>query len=55
MGMATEKQRLSRTINIQPKTEEILKISEDVAPLDEALFFDEHGRFKKPVAHNPDF
>ena len=45
--MAAEKQRLSRMINVQPKTEETLKISEDVAPLDEALFFDEHGSFKK--------
>ena len=55
VGMAAEKQQLSRTINVQPKTEETLKISEEVAPLDEALFFDEHGRFKKNVADNPDF
>ena len=53
--MAAEKQRLSRTINVQPKTKETLKISEEVAPLDEALFFDEHGRFKTNVANNPDF
>ena len=53
--MAAEKQRLLRTINVQPKTEETLKISEEVAPLDEALFFDEHERFKKDVADNPDF
>ena len=53
--MAAEKQRLLRTINAQPKTEETLKISEEVAPLDEALFFNEHGRFKKKVADNPDF
>ena len=45
MRMAAEKQRLSRTINVQPKTEETLKISEEVARLAEALFFDEHGRF----------
>ena len=45
--MATEKQRLSRTINVQQKTEETLKILEEVAPLDEALLFDEHRRFKK--------
>ena len=53
--MAAEKQRLSRTINVQPKTEETLKISEEVAPLDEALFFDKHGRFKQNIAENPDF
>ena len=45
VGMAAEKQRLLRTINVQPKTEETLKISEEVAPLAEVLFFDEHGRF----------
>ena len=53
--MAAEKQPLSRMIDVQPKTEEILKISEEVAPLVEALFFDEHGRFKKNVADNLDF
>ena len=53
--MAADKQQLSRMINVQAKTEETLKISEEVAPLDEALFFDEHGRFKKNVADNPDF
>ena len=47
VGMAEEKQRLLRTINVHPKTEETLKISEEVVPLDEALFFDEHGRLKK--------
>ena len=45
--MAAEKQRLSKTIDVQPKTEDTLKISEDVAPLDEALFFDEHERLRK--------
>ena len=45
VGMAAEKQRLLRTINVQPKTEETLKISEEVAPLAEVLLFDEHGRF----------
>ena len=45
--MAAEKQRLSKTIDVQPKTEDTLKISEDVAPLDEALFFDKHERLRK--------
>ena len=36
--MEVEKQRLLRTINVHPKTEETLKISEEVTPLDEALF-----------------
>ena len=47
VGMAAEKQRLLRMINVQPKTEETLKILEEV--------FDEHGRLKKNVADNPDF
>ena len=47
VGMAAEKQRLSRMTDVQPKTEEILKISEEVALFNEALFFDKHGRFKK--------
>ena len=55
MGIAAEKQRLSRTINVQLKTEETLKFSEEVAPLNEDLFFEEQGRFKKNVAGNPDF
>ena len=55
VGMAAEKQRLLRMINVQPKTEETLKILEEVAPIDEALLFDEHGRLKKNVADNPDF
>ena len=45
--MAAEKQRLSRTINIQSKTEETLKISEEVAPLDEALFLTSMEGLKK--------
>ena len=44
-GIAAEKQQLSRTIDVQPKTEETLKISEEVTPLHKVLFFDEHGRF----------
>ena len=47
--MAAEKQQLLRTIDVQPKTEGTLKISEELAPLDEALFFDEHGSFKKTL------
>ena len=47
VGMEVEKQRLLRTINVHPKTEETLKILEEVAPSDEALFFVEHGRLKK--------
>ena len=43
--MAAEKQRLSKTIDVQPKSEDTLKISEDVAPLD--CFFDEHERLRK--------
>ena len=41
-------------IDAQPKTEETLKISEEVTPLDEALFFEQHGRLKK-IVDNPDF
>ena len=40
VGMAVEKQRLSRAIHVQPETEETLKISEKVAPQNEDLFFD---------------
>ena len=47
VGMEVEKQRLLRTINVHPKTEETLKILEEVAPSDEALFFVKHGRLKK--------
>ena len=47
MGIAAEKQRLLRMINVQPKTEETLKILEDVVAIDEALLFGEHGRLKK--------
>ena len=39
VGMAVKKQRLLRTIDVQPKTEETLKISEKVAPQKEALLF----------------
>ena len=53
--MAAKKQRLSRAIDVQLKTEETLKISEEVAPLDEALLFGEHRKFKKNVVDNPDF
>ena len=48
VGMATEKQRLSRTIDIQSKTEETLKISEEVASLHEALFLTSMEGLKKP-------
>ena len=52
--MAAEKQRLSRTMDIQPKTEGTLKILEEVAPLDEALYF-EAWKAWKAVADKPDF
>ena len=45
VGIAAEKQQLSRTTDVQPKTEETLKISEEVTPLHKVLFFDEHGSF----------
>ena len=50
VGRAAEKQQLMddrRTIDAQLKTEETLKISEQVAPLDEDLFFGEHRSLKK--------
>ena len=37
--MAAKKQRLLRMIDVQLKTGETLKISEEAALLDEALFF----------------
>ena len=45
--MAAKKQRLSRAIDVQPKTEETLKISKEVAPLDEALFLTSMEGLKK--------
>ena len=47
VGMSAEKQLLSRMIDVQWKTEETLKILEEVALLDKALFFDKHLRFKR--------
>ena len=47
VGMAAKKQRLSRAIDVQPKTEETLKISKEVAPLDEALFLTSMEGLKK--------
>ena len=50
VGIVAEKQQLMddrRTIDVQLKTEETLKISEQGAPLDEDLIFGEHRSLKK--------
>ena len=50
VGMVAKKQQLMddrRTIDVQLKTEETLKISEQGAPLDEDLIFGEHRSLKK--------
>ena len=47
VGIAAEKQRLLRTINVQLKTEETLKILGEVAPLYQALFLTSMEGLKK--------
>ena len=53
--MAAEKQRLLRTIDVQQKTKETLKISDEVAPSMKPCLLTSMEGLKENVADNPDF